>query len=81
MMFIAHTISECQQAFNVCSPDAYVPTDAYQSQVDREAHSFGRQHLVQAFLVRTLSISEQARLPVNATQPFNVTAQFYSLAA
>ena len=22
-MFIAHTISECQQAFNVCSPDAY----------------------------------------------------------
>jgi hypothetical protein len=23
MMFIAHTISGCQQAFNVCSPDAY----------------------------------------------------------
>jgi len=23
MMFIVHTISECQQAFNVCSPDAY----------------------------------------------------------
>ena len=22
-MFIVHTISGCQQAFNVCSPDAY----------------------------------------------------------
>ena len=39
IMFIAHTISECPQAFNVCSPDAYDSSllESYLAVGDRRA--------------------------------------------
>ena len=38
----------------------HILPDAHQNDVDREAHSFGGQHLVQAFSVKALSMDEKA---------------------
>ena len=46
-----------------------IPANAHQNDIDWKAHSFGRQHLVQTFSVKALSIDEQAALPPMRQNP------------
>jgi len=46
-----------------------VPTDAYQNDVDWEAHPFGSQHLVSTLLCQNAQHSRAGGLTASATEP------------